>query len=94
VRALAPRPRTRRRRVELVRIADVLARALRLSGAQLTTQGALRIIERATGVSYCASSARAILHLLGFSYSREHRWRRIGEPRRPPGVIEPRRRAS
>jgi transposase len=84
----------RKRRVELARIADALDRALGLSRKQLTTLGALRIIERACGVAYCASSARSILHRLGFSYSRTQGWRRSGEPHRPPRPLEARRRAS
>ncbi|SRR5579883_1780203 len=86
--ALAPRPRVRRRRVELARIASALERARGASEARLTTWRVRRIIQRHFGVGYCASSARAILHRLGFSYSRKHGWHRAGER------AEPRRRAS
>jgi transposase len=71
-----------------------LDRAHGLSGKELTTLGARQIIERACGVRYCASSARSILHRLGFSYSRKQGWRRRAQAQRPPGALEPRRRAS
>jgi transposase len=92
--ALAPRPRIRPRRVELTRIAEALKRAHRPSHGPLTTPRVRRIIERVFVVRYCASSARAILHALGFSYSRKQGWRRTGQGQEPPGGFEARRRAS
>jgi transposase len=92
--ALAPRSRLRKRRVELMRIADALERDHRRSKGALTTWRVREIIQRAFVVRYCASSARAILHRLGFSYSRNQGWRRTGERRGPSGGLEARRRAS
>jgi transposase len=92
--ALAPRPRIRLRRVELVRVAEALERSDRRSRRLLTTRRVREIIEHSFGVEYCPSSARAILHRLGFSYSRKRGWRRAGAGRRPLGGFEAKRRAS
>ena len=80
--ALAPRPRVRRRRVELARISDALVRAATSSDGPLTTARVRQIIQRAFNVKYCASSARAILHRLGFTYSRKTGWHPIETSRR------------
>lgn len=87
--ALAARPRVRRRRVDIARISNALARAHRTSTGVLTSRRVLRIIAHAFGVDYCLSSARAILHVLGFSYSRETGWVRPGARQ-----VEAKRRAS
>jgi transposase len=92
--ALAPRPRIRRPRVEFSRVVVAIDQARRRSNAPLTTGRVRQVIERGLGVKYCASSARAILHRLGFSYSRKQGWRRSGERQGPPGALETRRRAS
>jgi transposase len=76
--------------VELVRIAAALERAHRGSRGLLTTQRVRQIIARVFVVTYCASSARAILHRLGFSYSRKQGWRRHG----PLVALDAKRRAS
>jgi transposase len=72
--ALAARPRRRRRRAELARIEEAIARAHRPSNGALTARRVLQIIARRFRVEYCQSSARAILHALGFSYSRRTGW--------------------
>jgi transposase len=87
--ALAARPRVRRRRVELARISEALARAHRASSGALSGQRVLQIIGHVFGVKYCASSARAILHALGFSYTRRGGWVRSGVRQ-----VEAKRRAS
>jgi transposase len=92
--ALAPRPRVRKRRVDLIRIANALEREYRRSKGALTTWRVRQIIQRTFVVRYCASSARTILHQLGFSYSRQHGWHRAGERRGPLGGLDARRRAS
>ncbi len=92
--ALAPRPRVRHPRVELTRVVAAIEQAHRRSNGPLTTLRVRQTIERAFGVRYCASSARAILHRLGFSYSRKRGWRRSGERQGVPGAPETRRRAS
>jgi transposase len=76
--------------VDLVRIAAALEHP-RVSSPDnlLTTTKVRQIIERRFGVVYCASSARAILHRLGFSYTRKLGWHRAGERHG-----ESRRRAS
>jgi transposase len=74
--ALAPRPRHRRRRVNLDRIASALEKSHAPSRGPLTALRVRRIIERVFRVKYCASSARGILRRLGFSYSRTLGWRR------------------
>jgi transposase len=86
--ALAARPRVRRRRVELARISEALERAQRASNG-LSGRRVRQIIGRAFAVDYCASSVRAILHALGFSYSKRTGWVRVGSRQ-----IETRRRAS
>jgi transposase len=78
--ALAPRPRRRRRRVELDRIARAIHEAASDAKQPLTSRRVRRIIERVFRVKYCASSARGILHRLGFSFSRKHGWRRVRAP--------------
>lgn len=92
--ALAPRPRIRRPRVELRSIAQAIEQASRRSNRPLTTLGVRRIIERGFRVKYCASSARAIMHRLGFSYTRKAGWRRGSQRHGPPDTVETRRRAS
>lgn len=92
--ALAARPRIRHPRVELARIVTAIEHARRQSNRPLTTRRVRDIIERGFGVKYCASSARAILHRLGFSYSRKQGWRRGSQRHGPPGAFETRRRAS
>jgi transposase len=92
--ALAPRPRIRQRRVDLVRVAEALERAHRPSRGPLTTQQVRQIIERVFVVRYCASSARAVLHALGFWYSRKQGWQRSEQKRGPRGGFEAGRRAS
>jgi transposase len=87
--ALAPRPRIRRRRVELVRIADALHQARPGSPGPLSSARVRQIIRRRFGVTYCASSARSILHRLGYSFTRKDGWHRAVERQR-----EPPRRAS
>jgi transposase len=93
--ALAPRPSVRKRRVELVRIAQALEQDHRPSHGALTTRRVRQIIERAFVVRYCASSARSILHRLGFSYSRKKGWQRPGAPRHReasrPRIVERKR---
>jgi transposase len=79
--ALAPRPRRRRRRVELDRIARAIDEAYGDARQPLTARRVRRIIERVFRVKYCASSARGILHRLGFAFTRKHGWRRL----RPQG---------
>ena len=85
--ALAPRPRIRPRRVDLARISNAIARAHRSSNGVLSGRRVLEIIEHAFGVRYCASSARAILHALGFSHTRATGWVRMRS-------LEAKRRAS
>jgi transposase len=92
--ALASRPRIRRPRVEPARIVAAIDQGRRRSNAPLTTLRVRQIVERAFRVKYCASSVRAILHRLGFSYSRKQGWRHHGERQRTPGTLEARRRAS
>ncbi len=92
--ALAPRPRIRRPRVELARIAHAIEEARGRSNRPLTTLGVRRIIERGLRVKYCASSARAIMHRLGFSYTRKEGWRRGNERHGRPDAMETRKRAS
>ncbi|HXN34037.1 MAG TPA: helix-turn-helix domain-containing protein [Polyangiaceae bacterium] len=92
--ALAARPRVRHPRVELARIVAAIEQAQRRSNRPLTTGQVRQTIERTFGVRYCASSARAILHRLGFSYSRKQGWKRSGERHALHGVVETRRRAS
>jgi transposase len=87
--ALAARPRVRRRRVELARISEALARAHRMSSGPLTARRVLQIIGHVFGVKYCQSSARAILHAMGFSFTRANGWVRGGARH-----AEPKRRAS
>ena len=87
--ALAARPRVRRRRVDLARISEAIERAHRASNGALSARRVRQIIERAFAVDYCASSARAILHALGFSYSKRTGWVRPGSRQ-----FETRRRAS
>ena len=87
--ALAARPRVRRRRVELQRISEALARAHRTSSGPLSAHRVLQIIAHVFGVKYSASSARAILHAIGFSYTRANGWVRSGARQ-----VEPKRRAS
>jgi transposase len=78
--ALAPRPRRRRRRVELERIARAIDEASSNASQPLSSRRVRRIIERVFRVKYCASSARGILHRLGFAFSRKHGWRRVRAP--------------
>jgi transposase len=85
--ALAPRPRVRRRRVDLLLIADALSSSRHSPETVLTTRRVRQIIQRTFGVGYCASSARSILHRLGFTFSRKQGWHRTTER-------EARRRAS
>jgi transposase len=71
--ALAPRRHPPRHRVELARVAKALAWQVR-SAQLLTTEQVHRLIVRVFGVAYSASSVRAILGQLGFSYSRKAGW--------------------
>jgi transposase len=80
--ALAPRPRVRRRRVDLPRIAAVLSHARASVDGPLTTTRMRQVVQRTFGVSYCPSSARAILHRLGYGYSRRRGWERVESRRR------------
>jgi transposase len=92
--ALAPRPRHRRRRVGLDRVARALDRGHGPTRGPLTALRVRQIIERVLRVKYCASSARGILRRLGFSYSRKHGWRRAGIKPDRGGALEGKRRAS
>jgi transposase len=92
--ALAARPRVRRARVELAHVVAAIERVHRRSNRPLTTLRVRQTIERAFGVRYCASSARAILHRLGFSYSRKQGWRRGGARSGSSSASETKRRAS
>ncbi len=82
--ALAPRPRGKQGRVALARVAHVIDRALVTSSSPLTTRRVRQLIERSLGVSYSASSVRAILHRLGFGHSRALGWHRLEQGRGGP----------
>jgi transposase len=85
---LAPRPRRKEGRVPIAEV----GRALRAQrGAPLTTPRVREIIARAHGVVYSASSVRAILRRLGYSYDREQGWR---PPHGPPGQKDAKLRAG
>jgi transposase len=88
--ALASRPRRRRGRVPVAELGDLVESAGR-GGRQLTTPRVREAIERAWGVSYSASSVRAILRRLGYEYSREEGWRR---PEGPPSHEDARLRTG
>lgn len=79
--ALAPRPRPERGRVPRADLAQTIERAER-AGGLLTTPRVVELIERAHGIAYSASSARAILRRVGYVYSRELGWHR---PEGTPG---------
>jgi transposase len=80
--ALASRPRRKRGRVSLGDVDGAITRARRDPSRPLTTGQVRDIIARACGVTYSASSVRAILRRLGYAYTRETGWRR---PEGPPG---------
>ena len=92
--AIAARPRVRSRRVDLDAIDRVLRRVGERPGQALTALRVRDIIERAFGVTYCASSARGILHRLGYAYSHRRGWWRPGERRGRDAAPEAKRRAS
>lgn len=89
--ALASRPRRKKGRVALGDVEGAIARARRDTSRPLTTGQVRDIIARACGVSYSASSVRAILRRLGYAYTRETGWRR---PEGPPGHQEGNLRAG
>jgi transposase len=82
--ALASRPRRKQGRVPLEDVEGAIARARRNATRPLTTGHVREIIARAYGVTYSASSVRAILRRLGYAYTREAGWRR---PEGPPGQL-------
>ncbi len=73
--ALAARPRRRGSKVSLLRVADVVEQARRDQGP-LSTERVQELIAATFGIQYSASSVRAILRRLGFSYDRAAGWRR------------------
>jgi transposase len=89
--ALASRPRRKKGRVALADVDGALARASRESARPLTMRQVRDIIARASGVTYSASSVRAILRRLGYAYTREDGWSR---PEGPPGSQDAKLRAG
>ena len=62
--------------MDIERIARTIEESHDPDRGPLTSKRVRQMIERAFRVRYCASSARGILHRLGFSYSRKHGWQR------------------
>jgi transposase len=89
--ALASRPRRRPGRVPLAELGAIIERSRRGGTRALTTPRVRDVIERAYGVTYSASSVRAILRRLGYAYSREVGWQR---PEGPPGHQDAKLRAG
>jgi transposase len=72
--ALASRPRQTRGRVPLSSLAETIDRGRAGSASLLSTEAVRDLVARAHGVTYSASSVRAILRRLGYVYSREEGW--------------------
>ncbi|HLK36064.1 MAG TPA: helix-turn-helix domain-containing protein [Polyangiaceae bacterium] len=73
--ALAARPRRKRARVPLTRVARLVQRTLGRPNSRLTTERLRRLIHHELGVAYSPSNVRSILHRLGLEYERVPGWR-------------------